>query len=163
MLCSLQQAPRYGFGNNALRWLTSELHCEQWTHSNYLFGHWLMAFLFYKENSSGTCLPHRSLEDALISESTFLPEKRHALPRSDCLDEESLWLKGTLPTGHIWASSAFPIRISEGHGSSRSRIKWPVNYYFFSSHTSHQYEPRSRPLTQGSKFKVCHLDIHRLP
>jgi hypothetical protein len=46
--------------------------------------------LFVLNNSSGTHLPHHSFEDALYLGIGHMTEKRHALPRGDCLDEESI-------------------------------------------------------------------------
>jgi hypothetical protein len=96
-----------------------------------------------------------------ISHVNLFTEKRHALPRSDWLDEEDLHdLMGTLPTGHLWVSSTM---IQDHTRKDNTEAHWSryndmsQNIYFVSSHASHQYAPRSRNRTKPiqSKYKRC--------
>jgi hypothetical protein len=97
-------------GYDGLRWLTSN-----WTTLRALnlsityLGHWSLTWLFVLKTFFRHLLASSLLIGCAYSRLWTFTEKRHALPRSDCLEEEFHCFTGSLPTGHIWVSSTLPL------------------------------------------------------
>jgi hypothetical protein len=69
------------------------------THSITLIGHlheWPFCSLDFFRHPAASPL----LRECALSPKCHMPEIRHALTRSDCLDEEDFYSHGSLPIGH---------------------------------------------------------------
>jgi len=128
------------------RWMTSEHHCEHWPRQLITIWATYGSLLFLTILQAPTCLII-PLEDALISDVKHFTEKRLLMPRSEWLEKKLQWLNGYFA---YWTLMSFlsDDKITEGHGSSGSRnMTGQETTTPATSHASHQYEPRSRQMT----------------